>query len=245
MMTRQRDWKAGLDLAFIGALGLFLSASTSIAQAEGEIVMRPALEVEIDGTPWYKLSFSYDFGTRETVFMDAIGPVRGRGAFEVFSPTPEIRFTDPQSREVLAVATAENPTRLMSGSAFEFPALDAYSVGYTKGRWSGPGGFADHLIDTLNAAFPKGYRAYAERGEHYVATSYADLEPATERIIVQMALLVAHPGTVDAADFRVHVTARERRSHSGWRAQLSPQTEALVSEAVQGLISGLQGTATN
>lgn len=229
--------------AMLFALGTMCVAANAFGEsAQANIVMIPALEIATDEGPAYKVNFSYQAPGRKLVRLKGVGIVSAVGRMSYITSDPRIELLDPKTNEILASATVTDPVRMMGGAQFELPDLESFSEAYKTGRWLGETPFVDHANRVLNDAFRFGYRAFQQGDKHFLATTFTEVSGVQEPVTAEVALLIEYPTEADPNNtpFLVRLSARERRSHSDWRAQLTGVTKPLVADAFNKFVSRLQ-----
>lgn len=233
---------AAFAAMLFGHVTLTVAADSTGSSTQAMIVMRPALEIATDEGPAYKVDFSYRIPGHDLVRLKGVGIVAAVGEMSYITSDPRIEFLDPLTNESLASATVTDPVRLMGGAPFDLPDLRSFSDTYTTGRWVGEAPFLGHALQVLNVSFRYGYRIIQEGTEHYLATTFTEVPGVPKPLTAEVALLIEFSALSDPHDteFRVRYSARERRSHSDWRTQLTADSRTFVAKVLQEFVVRLQ-----
>lgn len=234
--------RAALRALLVPLLAGALMLAASARAEEGEVTILTAVEVPVDDGPLYRVTYSYSFPSRQTVYIDGLGTVSGHGRFTYLESSPSVRILDRYGGEVLRMVAIGDPVRLMGKNIGDLPLESGFPEAYRQGRWRGERPFAEVALAVLDRFFPSGYRAYRRAERQYYLTMFQPLSIEDERVRAQVAVLLSMPADIarHSVEFTLQVTARERRSHSSWRSELSDTTRATVLSFVNDVLSELE-----
>ena len=192
----------------------------------------------------YKISYSYDFVARSTVFIDNVGLVPARGRLAYFSYDSNITFRESRvERELLIVSLLGRGVYTSVGPAPDFPDESDFPKSYRSGIWVFSSSFQIVTNDVLNQAFPSGYKAYSANNLNYSQTTFARLRNLPVNLIGEIAILVSHPYDVRDKKFEYHIQflVREKRIQSAkWRYESSDETRQAAEVFIDNLIRKLE-----
>jgi hypothetical protein len=205
--------------------------------------MSPAVEFPTSqGTLLYRVKYEYAFDSYDNVFIDGIGELSADGELSYLTSGGPIRIYDTRGGKLLHSAAIIDPVRMMGGVDDDLPRESDFSEAYRQGNWSGVRPFADVALSILDHFFPNGYRANERENRQQFLTAFAKLPLSSERTTAQVAVLLSTPADADPHDlaFRLRFSARERRSHTGWRFELGLETEEALQAFVTRVIDSLE-----
>jgi hypothetical protein len=195
----------------------------------------------------YKISYSYDFVARRTVFIDNVGLVPARGRLAYFSYDSNIIFRESRAERVLlAVSLLGRDVYTSVGPAPDFPDESDFPKSYRSGVWVFSSSFQIITNDVLNKAFPSGYKAYSANNLNYSQTTFTRLRNLPVNLVGEIAVLVSHPYDVRNKTFEYHIQflVREKRIQSAkWRYESSDETRQAAEAFIDNLIQKLEEEA--
>jgi hypothetical protein len=160
------------------------------------------------GSPLYSLSYSYDFKTKESVYVKGLGPVPPTGKFSYVTPESSLTIHNADFSKVLYSAT---PPAVPGGFTIEVADESAFSSAGRDQRWSQQRSFVQTATDVLNnQGFI--YLPYERSPLYFLRTSYVTLGKLPRHIKAQVAVLLSQPYNPQQKEFsfRVQIAVRER-----------------------------------
>ena len=94
----------------------------------------------------------------------------------------------------------------------------------------------------LDKYFHAGYQTYEKDSSVFYLSTYTDVPQSEESTFVEVSVLLAQPkkGDSQPLPFTVAFTARERRSHTDWRNELSESSRKNAEAFVDQILSALE-----
>jgi hypothetical protein len=233
---------------------LVLSATFVMAQAnpspitiQPNLAKGPGINVEAKQVipynspqnPLYKISYTYKFDGRSTVFIDGgPGTVPSAGQFTYLTRTLMLKFLDsPDGTSILSLPLQVTfvPAGVPAGEASEDAPKESEfpSVG-KEGDWNGTStDFKAHLNKVLTSLdVPYGF---CSAQDQCVITAYKSVDfAALHREQGEVAVKIVYGDRSGKAHFRIYSKAQEKLSHGSW---LEP--EQVVVEAADGFVKHL------
>ena len=131
----------------------------------------------------------------------------------------------------------------MGDESVNIPRDSDFHEEYRQGHWAAEKPFAEAALSVLDHFFSGGYTASQRAGILQLVTVFAPLPPTTERIQVQVAVLVSSAANADPhnLDFTLRYCSREKRSHTEWRPIFSEGARTAVQGFVDKVFLALRG----
>jgi hypothetical protein len=198
-----------------GAAGQSKSAdSISIAanSASG-----PAVEVKVESVtkvfispniPAYLISYSYDFGGRDSVYLKGMGNVPAKGAFSHFVKDLELQFSaSPTGSPIVTVPLKPTVTVAAKAPLNEVPGENQFPSGFRAFSWDASSSLQERVDDVLGRYFH--YLPRENNKLTYLATTFSPLELSRKLsqsgVVAQVSLLVSFPWDPVARKYSFHV----------------------------------------
>jgi hypothetical protein len=193
----------------------------------------------------YLVSYSYDFGPVDRVYIDGLGVVPAKGTYHHLVPGGELTFWDADKRTILKrVPLIETVTVAATPPMNEVPTTDEFPSSYRSFPWHA----ARSINERANMVLGK-YFNYLPRDDNqitYLSTTYTPLPLSSDLtrkgIVAQVSLLLSFPHDVagDKYMFRVRVLPKEGRTLSDqMRATASEHIVAAANKFVDDLVAEL------
>jgi hypothetical protein len=185
--------------------------------------------------PLYKISYTYKFDGRSTVFIDGgPGTVSSEGQFTYLARTLTLKFLDsPDGTSIVTMPL--QVTFVPAGEASEdTPNESAFPPAGKEGDWPGTSTkFKDHVDKVLNS-LEMSY-GFCSAQDQCVITAYKSVDfAAHHREQGEVAVKIVYEDRAGKAHFKIYAKAQEKLSHGSW---LSP--EPVVVDAAQGFVQHL------
>jgi len=218
------------------------SSGSSQSSPGSPVTLGPVLKLTVNSNPLYRVSYTYDFPGQKDIYIRGVGTVSPKGRLNYLHSGETIEFLDSPSGNSLYVAKLEHPTILMGGSAPALPDEIQFPRESRRGHWRGQGPFAEKAFSVLEQYFRSGYRSFEKDSSLFYLTTYTEAPEAADGTRTQVSVLISHPAKSNPQDvaFTVAFTARERRSHTGWRDAASDASRKSAETFVDGLLNALQ-----
>jgi hypothetical protein len=158
-----------------------------------------------NGTAAYKVTYSYEFTGRPSIYISGIGVSEPKGLLSYIVFEPVIEFRDSSEGPVLARLLLKETGRAMGEDSTDLPKESDFLENARSGIWKGPGVFSSVAIDVIQKYFPLGYAARNKNAMDYYITTYRGLEVSDAQVHSQIALIVSHPYDKTNKDFSFHV----------------------------------------
>ena len=236
MTTRRRSI---LVCALVVAwLGLPAVASAQ----EAPVRLEEVFQVNTSIGPLYRVSYQYAFAGLDTIAVSDLGSVPASGKLTYLTSLETIEFRDPRTNALLHSASLKDATKVMSARRLAMPNAEDFPEAATFGFWKRKEDFAGRALQVLNEFFDLGVRPYPQGKEQFIVTTYRQLDPMPQRLQAEVAVMVRFSmQSPQPLRFAVHLTARERRSHSDWQEELSKETVTAIGAFRARLLSRLEG----
>jgi hypothetical protein len=167
----------------------------------------------------YLVSYSYDFGRMDRIYIEGLGVVPAKGSYHHLVPGSELAFWDADKRTILKRAALVETVSVAARPPLNVvPTNDEFPPSYRSFPWQS----SKSLQERANTVLGK-YFNYLPRDDNqitYLSTTYAPLQLASEMtrsgVVAHVSLLLSFPHDVvgDKYIFRVHVLTKEGRTLS-------------------------------
>ena len=155
---------ASLALLLMMVLPVCAGAQQSSVKVDANVLTFRATNNELV----YRISCSYAFVDRRTVFIDNLGLVPARGRLSYFSYDSNVVFRESRAERVLlAVSLLGRDVYTSVGLAPDFPDESGFPKSYRSAVWVFSSSFQIITNGVLNKAFPSGYKAYSANNLNY------------------------------------------------------------------------------
>jgi hypothetical protein len=147
----------------------------------------------------YLVSYSYDFGPADGVYIEGVGVVPAKGTYHHLVPGQELTLWDADKRTILKrVALMETVTVAATPPLNEVPTNDNFPSSYRSFPWPA----SKSLQERANTVLGK-YFNYLPRDDNritYLSTTYTPLPLSSELtrrgVVAQVSLLLSFPHDV-------------------------------------------------
>jgi hypothetical protein len=198
----------------------------------------------LDGKVLYQITYSYDFGGRNSVYVRGLGTVSAIGKFSYLTADREVEFRQSVTGPVLTTVQLEETVRSMGSDSTELPKEGDFLQAFRSGTWTPPATFAETAVRVIQKYFPSGYNPRQVGQVNYYTTTYRNLEVRDRNLRSQLAVNISQPydAAADKFTYRVQFVARDRPRLSGtWRhgEERSEQTKIAAEKFIDELIREL------
>jgi len=194
----------------------------------------------------------------QIVYVEGIGDVDSASTLTYATKADAIRVFDKKggalltqfpltSHKPIGSIPASSPwTAYTSPRAAPFLDISTASYGpqYRAGRWSGMT-FGTHALEVIDSLFPGGYFVASNDGVDNIYTVAREIPESDPRVQCRIAVRIAHPypvtGEANTFEFRIFVSAQEKRTLTPWRSTLSDSSQRTVEFFVTALKNALEG----
>jgi hypothetical protein len=206
--------------------------------ANAHVTLKDSVVLDTAANGVYRVSYSYDFPGRASVYIRGVGTVPSNGTLSYIHSGKTIEFLDGPLGSSLYVATIENPVTLMGRT----PDLqDDFPTESRHGLWRQKTSFSQHAIGVLDHYFRSGLFAYEKDTSIFYVTPYQQIPTPSDTTQIQVKVKVAHSrNDVGEVAFTLAFRAQERRSHTDWRETLSDTSVKDVQAFVDKVLADLQ-----
>lgn len=219
---------------------------SGVARQDAALTLKSAVEMSTGSGTVCSVDYSYSFPGRTLVHIRGVGTAPAEGRFQYLTLEREIVFLDGPDGTVLARLPIEEPVHFMGTESVTLPDPAAFSAAALEGIWKSSESFQLHALDVLNRKFKSGRRVFedSEKLNNYL-TTFTSLEGLPENLRGEVAVMVLHraPAGNEPLNFRVRFASRERRSHTGWRTEVSEEVRKKAEDFVHALLKELQADA--
>jgi hypothetical protein len=124
----------------------------------------------------------------------------------------------------------------------ELPDESGFPSAYRSGSWLHSTSFQKNTSKILNKHFTSGYIVYESGGMSKFLTTYKKLSGMPERLFGEIAILISHSLNVTSNElyFHIHFKARERKSHTDWRNNITEATKNVAVRFTSDLLAELR-----
>lgn len=189
-----------------------------------------AVEIPTPEGLLHRVRFTYAFPHRDSVYVEDFGTITASGTLAQLTAKRQITIRASPDGPVLANIPIANAIQFMGGDQFEMPQESAFPESQHHGMWANKAPFVQTAtMEVLPSRFPNGCLPYLSGERQAIRTAYCNVPFADKRITIQVALLLTCPvESPPPFQFSARFCARQRRSHSGWRDRLEPESEVAV-----------------
>jgi hypothetical protein len=131
---------------------------------------------------------------------------------------------------------------MMGRTSVQLPDESDFEPAYRIGRWTSSASFQINTSRILNRHFTTGYFVYESGGISKFLTTYHSLQGMPERMHGEVAVLILHPFDIGPNEFSFHILykARERKSHTDWRDDITQVTRKAAERFTSQLLAELK-----
>ena len=224
--------KAVLTIVFAGLLGAICStrgeeAATSAAMksitniAQGDdfkvtVTQAEPLTTKDGARTGFLVRYHYDFRNQQSVELEGIGEVPGKGEFShiVFDP----KLTFKPLRGGLPVTVEIKATRMPEGGGgiVEMPAEGDFGSAALNDTRTAVANFFESVSRLFNREFISGYRVNQVGGTNQYVTTYRAVQGVPENLRAEIAVMVSHStaASTPPIPFRLQYVVRQKPKRS-------------------------------
>lgn len=193
--------------------------------------------------PVHAVSFNYSFPERDSIYISGLGRVSSSGSFSYLTVESQITFSDEANGVPVEILDLEDATRLMGKTTVNLPDTSDFPEAFRIGFWRHTASFPEHATSVFSEQFRSGFMTMVFEDVNTFKTTYRPLSGLPDTLFGEVAVLLSHGQrkNEDTFSFRIHFKARERRTHTRWRDQVSDDTLRAAEAFIDYLFTALQG----